>query len=476
MLSVSAFNALLKTLEEPPPRVVFIFATTELHKVPQTIVGRCQTFWLRKMTLADTEKHLSLILEAEKIFCDPKSLALIARQGQGSMRDALTSLDQAIAFSGGELCYDRLAPLFSGVSTARLLDLMEALVRREAAACLRLVRELDQDGRDFSDIAVAMARLARGGFLGQAMEDGTAAELARDLEEDEIKRLADIAQQCQSFDFNRIFRTFVSCQKDMDGGDLDRFILENYCLEWCLDPGLPDFGQLQRLLHNAAADPDRKAPVSGTSVSSGPPVGGARPPLLSQFQALAKATGASEKSLSASATSEKEERKRDEAADEATKEKLQADESGTAVDRLPATWQALVSEWKKYSLLQAAILEELLLVRYGSDLIECIIKPQSLAAAELGKSGAGDHIRKTLKERFGFQGELRFRMARNDVVSQEEGVSLLEERKLRKARDESSAIREVRDHPMTRVLADTFGSTDIEVTLLGTEEGRAPQS
>ena len=100
MLSQSAFNALLKTLEEPPPHVVFTFATTELQKVPETVLSRCQTFHLKRLTLATIVGRLSEILKKENIGFEDHALAAIAKEGRGSMRDALTFLDQVIALGG----------------------------------------------------------------------------------------------------------------------------------------------------------------------------------------------------------------------------------------------------------------------------------------------------------------------------------------------------------------------------------------
>src|SRR5688500_19349473 len=104
MLSGAAFNALLKTLEEPPPRVVFIMATTELHKVPETILSRCQEFEFRTIPLQKIFDRLKLIAEAEKIGVTDEALKELARSGEGSMRDAQSNFDQVISFS-----YERIS-------------------------------------------------------------------------------------------------------------------------------------------------------------------------------------------------------------------------------------------------------------------------------------------------------------------------------------------------------------------------------
>ena len=118
MLSTSAFNALLKTLEEPPEHVIFLLATTELHKLPATVISRCQTFHLRRIPPGVMIPHLEKLLKIENIAYEDKALGLIAEHSEGSMRDGLSLLDQMIALGGGQ---DRLCHIFAayGVCTYR---------------------------------------------------------------------------------------------------------------------------------------------------------------------------------------------------------------------------------------------------------------------------------------------------------------------------------------------------------------------
>src|SRR3954466_5973940 len=121
MLSISAFNALLKTLEEPPPHVVFVFATTEVHKIPSTIMSRCQRYDFKLIPTARLVEHLSGILTAEKLAFDVDGLRLVARQAAGSVRDALSLLDQVIAYVGeATITRENVAEVL-GVADRRLL-------------------------------------------------------------------------------------------------------------------------------------------------------------------------------------------------------------------------------------------------------------------------------------------------------------------------------------------------------------------
>src|SRR4030095_13171092 len=146
MLSPAAFNALLKTLEEPPPHAKFIFATTEIRKVPVTVLSRCQRFDLRRIDAELLVKHLAGIANKEKITVEPEALALIARAAEGSVRDALSLLDQALAHAGahsgarqvaksaGKVAAADVRNMLGLADRARIVDLFEALMRGEVAA------------------------------------------------------------------------------------------------------------------------------------------------------------------------------------------------------------------------------------------------------------------------------------------------------------------------------------------------------
>ncbi|HXG84383.1 MAG TPA: DNA polymerase III subunit gamma/tau [Pyrinomonadaceae bacterium] len=148
MLSNSSFNALLKTLEEPPPRVEFIMATTELHKLPDTILSRCQEFEFRTIPLQKIYERIKLIGEAEKIDISDEALKEIARAGQGSMRDAQSAFDQVISFSGGRIGIEDVA-LALGIAGAEMLArVSNAIAANKPSEALKVVDELISRGQD----------------------------------------------------------------------------------------------------------------------------------------------------------------------------------------------------------------------------------------------------------------------------------------------------------------------------------------
>ena len=147
MLSKNAFNALLKTLEEPPPDVKFVFATTEINKVPVTVLSRCQRFSLRRVPVEQLIPHYRRIAEAEGVEVEPAALALIARAADGSVRDGLSLLDQAIALSGGRVAEAAVRDMLGVADRGLVFDLLESVLRGDAPTSLAQMGHLYRAGR-----------------------------------------------------------------------------------------------------------------------------------------------------------------------------------------------------------------------------------------------------------------------------------------------------------------------------------------
>jgi DNA polymerase-3 subunit gamma/tau len=148
MLSGAAFNALLKTLEEPPPHAKFVFATTEIRKVPVTVLSRCQRFDLRRVDAGVLVAHLQSIADKEGATVEPDALALVARAAEGSVRDSLSLLDQAIAHAGGSVRADDVRQMLGLADRARVIDLFDQLMRGDIAAALQELRDQYDTGAD----------------------------------------------------------------------------------------------------------------------------------------------------------------------------------------------------------------------------------------------------------------------------------------------------------------------------------------
>ncbi len=200
MLTGAAWNALLKTLEEPPPYVKFIFATTEGDKMLATIISRCQRFDLRRIQTHQIAGRLRYICEQEKIDADEDALLAIARGAEGGMRDALSSLDQLIAFTGEKITEDDALGVFGLVSRKALEDLAGAILTGDAATILRSVETFDSAGKNMRRLAGELMQHFRNLLVYQTL-GGT--ENGLEATPDQIKTLAEQAKLCPPA---RIFR------------------------------------------------------------------------------------------------------------------------------------------------------------------------------------------------------------------------------------------------------------------------------
>ncbi|HEY4746005.1 MAG TPA: DNA polymerase III subunit gamma/tau, partial [Steroidobacteraceae bacterium] len=183
MLSGAAFNALLKTLEEPPPHAKFVFATTEIRKVPVTVLSRCQRFDLRRVEAGTLVAHLEGIAAKESITAEPEALALIARAAEGSVRDALSLLDQAIAHAAGSVRAEDVRQMLGLADRSRVIDLFEALMKGDIAGALKELRDQYDSGADpavvLNDLAEFTHFVTRVKIVPAVADDRSLAEAER---------------------------------------------------------------------------------------------------------------------------------------------------------------------------------------------------------------------------------------------------------------------------------------------------------
>ncbi|HYM35367.1 MAG TPA: DNA polymerase III subunit gamma/tau [Steroidobacteraceae bacterium] len=187
MLSTHSFNALLKTLEEPPPHVKFLFATTDPQKLPVTVLSRCLQFNLKRFSPAVIAKRLSEIVTAEKIECEAEALRLLAKAAQGSMRDALSLLDQIIAFGGSRVTAQDTRTMLGAIEQTHVVEILDSLAARDAKRLLACVADLDERVPDYQGVLAEIAQLLQRIALFQAVPD---MPLDEGDDADMLKRLA----------------------------------------------------------------------------------------------------------------------------------------------------------------------------------------------------------------------------------------------------------------------------------------------
>jgi len=181
MLSKSSFNALLKTLEEPPPHVQFLLATTDPHKLPITVLSRCLQFPLARIPLDLMTARLQEICAAEEVTTDADGLDRIARAGDGSLRDALSLLDQAIAFGGGQVLGAQVANMLGTIERSEVLDLIDAIAGRDMPRMLAVLDHCAERGLDFSTLLAELARAWQTLALAQVLPDGADPQLNAEM-------------------------------------------------------------------------------------------------------------------------------------------------------------------------------------------------------------------------------------------------------------------------------------------------------
>ena len=272
MLTNEAFNALLKTLEEPPPHVVFIFATTELHKVPATIQSRCQQFLFRRLSRREIVSRLELIAQREGFTLSPAGLAMIAQAADGSLRDALSLLDQAVAFGGPSISEEELRQLLGVIDRRQMTELIESLAQRDATAALTVIRSLSRQGQELRQLCGMilewLRHLAVAKVCGAAATEENASLL--DLPEEERQAVERLSSRFSAEELQRLFLLWGRVAEELKGSLDPLFAIEMGVVRSTQLPALESFGSLlqkvleleQRLGGGAAAPFTTATPVA----------------------------------------------------------------------------------------------------------------------------------------------------------------------------------------------------------------------
>ena len=269
MLSTAAFNALLKTLEEPPPRSLFIFATTNPEKIPFTVLSRCQRHDLRRIALATVSERLAEICRAEGIAISPKSLSAIAREGEGSMRDAQTLLDQIVAYGGQQVGDEVVAEVLDLVDRNVLKGILEACIDGDPRRALEQVVTATAGGSEPARIAEALLELLRDLTVLQIAPDAEGIFEGTDEERSELRQLG---ARCEPARLRRMFRALMREIEDLSFAPKPSAVLELAVIRLATMPAGDDVEKLlSRLdaLERRLASSDRSSPAT----TAPPPLG-----------------------------------------------------------------------------------------------------------------------------------------------------------------------------------------------------------
>jgi DNA polymerase-3 subunit gamma/tau len=268
-LSNSSFNALLKSMEEPPPHVVFMMATTELHKIPDTILSRAQVYEFRTIGTRGIIDQLRKIADAEKITVTDEALALIARAAEGSMRDAESAFDQVLAFGGDRIDVEHVSTVLGLVGRDLLLDMVDVVAREDAPAVFDLAARVVESGQDLKHVCRELARLVRDLMILQI--DPSRTQDPEFALEGDRARLDALAAAFSREDLLRAFDLIAKLEADLRFATQPRYHLEMALLRWI---HLRRLVPLTELMSGAGADklaaPSARPALGSSSPSSRP--------------------------------------------------------------------------------------------------------------------------------------------------------------------------------------------------------------
>ncbi|MCD7836185.1 MAG: DNA polymerase III subunit gamma/tau [Lachnospiraceae bacterium] len=288
MLSIGAFNALLKTLEEPPSYVIFILATTEVHKLPITILSRCQRYDFKRISIDTITDRMKELMDAEQVDTEEKALRYIAKTADGSLRDALSLLDQCIAFNLGEtLTYDKALDVLGAVDTEVFSRLLRHVLDRNVLGCIELLEEIIMQGRELTQFVTDFTWYLRNLMLVRASDK---LEDVIDMSTDNLKRLREEAKMADMDRIIRYIRIFSELTNQLRYASQKRILIELALIKLCRpDMEVTDDSLIDRIRQVEDKIDNGTALLSGENVYAGQGAGSFQDKKRTQRPELPKA-------------------------------------------------------------------------------------------------------------------------------------------------------------------------------------------
>ena len=270
MLTLESFNALLKTLEEPPSYVKFIFATTEPHKIPQTIISRCQRYDFLRIPIKTMADFLETVVRNEKLELSRKEIEMIARNSVGGMRDALTAIDQILSFSGTSASDQKVAQILGILDSESRFAFTEALLKKNEGEALRYFQQLQEHGHDAHDILADLLKTIKTTALVRTL--GTSPALFQDISADDLEVFAAIGKAVSADELQQIFHILLELEEQMKRSAHTKICFEMAILQIAsIEPlvGLPEIiSGIQSI--RSGETPAAKTPETATFVKAAP--------------------------------------------------------------------------------------------------------------------------------------------------------------------------------------------------------------
>jgi DNA polymerase III subunit gamma/tau len=283
MLSMGAFNALLKTLEEPPPHVKFIFATTEPHKIPDTIISRCQRFDFKRIGSKEIVDALEKICAAESIEAERTALEHVAREAQGGMRDSLSLLDQLISFCGDEITESKTREIFGLTSREMMLSLISAVLRQDAAQVITLLSTHADAGADLKRLSAELLELLRDLMVIKVHPQP---HKVLNIPPSELELAIEAAQDLNIGSIHQVFQTLIQRADDIQRSAHPKLLLEMSLLQMCHQVDVATMSEVMTGLLSLEQHLNQVGLEAGLPPLAPPP--SYRPPPVSTYRAAPK--------------------------------------------------------------------------------------------------------------------------------------------------------------------------------------------
>lgn len=447
MLSNSAFNALLKTLEEPPPHAVFVFATTEVHKIPATITSRCQHFNFRRIPRREIIARLQAVVDQMEVAIGKRSLGAIARASEGSMRDALSLLDQAVAFGGTTVTDHDVEDMLGAVPEVLVRRLVDTVVNQDAAAAVELVGEVVDHGYDLRAYCGAVVERMRHLMIAAVVPSPDHAQGLMDLPGEEVEQLLAEAKSFSIEQVQDLFNLFAQAEDRLRSTSHPRFVFEVAAVR-ATGSAAHDVKTPQGVQAQSRAQPPR----SRTPVETRGPSGRQAPPVQ-------KEKPAPQNSADAPPPRPGGETKRRPRAP-APPQGKPSPATSPAIEK--EDWQRVVDTVIQEYPNIGTFLEMGVLVKIeGHHVIVGFPKTASVACSRIQKEETRMLIAKVCQEVAGATIQLRVVELTEDP---EEGVTIKQMRAQRQQQDDEALLQEVRANPLVKHTMDLFGGEVVKAS------------
>lgn len=442
MLTTAAFNALLKTLEEPPEHVIFVFATTEPHKIPMTILSRCQRFDFKRVTPAQIQSRLEFVCTEEKIAFDPAALALIAKAAEGSMRDALSILDQVIAFAGERISVEQVRESTGMIGNAVLFGILSAVLGRKPHDAMQFVFQAYQQGHDLKVLTRSLIELMHATILVKVAAPEMYLSEFTIEEREELKKLAALRE------LEELELIFQALNQGVD------WIARAPQPKIVLDVLLIKCATAEALVSIDSDETSNEAPHATAAASEKKPAQTAATPArvtapTSTPQVFKSATEPSSPIMNARAST-------------ATPAQVQP----TSSSMTPRSWEGFIAAVRTSRPLLATILEHgscaLMPTETSNELVLCFKTEESYYIEQLQTKLYSDELNQNSRNYFGRMIQIRFE-SRDDVES------LAAQKYQREENARQQAIASVKNHPIIREAQSVLGGELGAINLISSE-------